>query len=92
MVGILMMKGIGRSSGRFLEAVPCSGDCRHATDNSIANGIAVAFISYSLLMIVTGQAKKVHCWSTFVCPVHSKVCLYHGAVDKCQSSHLTWWA
>ena len=36
--------------------------------SSIANGIAVAFIGYSLLMIVTGQAKKVH-WLVYLLSV-----------------------
>ena len=69
-VGILMMKGIGRIKwDDFLEAVPAFlGIVVMPLTSSIANGIAVAFISYSLLMIVTGQAKKVH-WLVYLLSV-----------------------
>lgn len=69
-VGILMMKGIGRIKwDDFLEAIPAFlAIVVMPLTSSIANGIAVAFISYSLLMIATGQAKKVH-WLVYLLSV-----------------------
>ena len=69
-VGILMMKGIGRIKwDDFMEAIPAFlAIVVMPLTSSIANGIAVAFISYSLLMIVTGQAKKVH-WLVYLLSV-----------------------
>lgn len=61
-VGIMMMKGIGRIKwDDFLEAIPAFlGIVLMPLTSSIANGIAAAFIAYSLLMVIAGQGKKVH--------------------------------
>ena len=59
-VGIMMMKGVTRIKwDDYLEAIPAFlAIVTMPLTSSIANGIAVAFVSYSFLMLVSGQGKK----------------------------------
>ncbi len=69
-VGIMMMKGVTRIKwDDYLEAIPAFlAIVTMPLTSSIANGIAVAFVSYSFLMLVSGQGKKVH-WLVYLLSV-----------------------
>lgn len=69
-VGIMMMKGVTRIKwDDYVEAIPAFlAIVTMPLTGSIANGIAAAFISYSFLMLASGQGKKVH-WLVYVLSV-----------------------
>jgi len=69
-VGVMMMKGVARIKwDDYLEAIPAFlAIVAMPLTGSIANGIAVAFISYSFLMLVAGEGRKVH-WLVYLLAV-----------------------